>query len=93
MEVFWKNATDFSYSAAGVTVVPGAAAQALGVAKAKFCWPVVASLKGTARERRKYCQTRGHARCVSGEAHEQSAVRRDARLLRKDLRREEEEGF
>ena len=30
MEVFWKNATDFSYSAAGVTVVPGAAAQALG---------------------------------------------------------------
>ena len=72
MEVFWKNATDFSYSAAGVTVVPGAAAQALGVAKAKFCWPVVASLKGTARERRKYCQTRGHARCVSGEAHEQS---------------------
>ena len=72
MEVFWKNAADFSYSASGVTVVPASAALALGVAKNKFCWPVVASNRRTAQERAKYCQTRGNARCISGEAHVQS---------------------
>jgi hypothetical protein len=72
LEVFWKNATDFSYSSSGPTVIPASAALALGVAKGKFCWPVVASLKRSAQERRKYCQTRANARCISGEAHVQS---------------------
>jgi hypothetical protein len=76
LEVFWKNGTDFSFSANGVTVIPAQAALALGVAKGKFCWPVVASLRRDPAARNRYCQTRGHARCVSGEAHVQSAEMR-----------------
>jgi hypothetical protein len=74
--VFWKNGTDFSFSANGVTVIPAQAALALGVAKGKVCWPVVASLRRDPAARNRYCQTRGHARCVSGEAHVQSAEMR-----------------
>jgi hypothetical protein len=74
--VFWKNGTDFSFSANGVTVIPAQAALALGVAKGKFCWPVVASLRRDPAARNRYCQTRGHARCISGEAHVQSAEMR-----------------
>jgi len=59
-----------------VTVIPAQAALALGVAKGKFCWPVVASLRRDPAARNRYCQTRGHARCVSGEAHVQSAEMR-----------------
>ena len=72
MEVFWRNQTDFAYSSSGTTVVPAHAAAALGVKPSKFCWPVVASLKQTSALRRKFCQTPDHARCISGEAHEQS---------------------
>jgi hypothetical protein len=72
MAVFWRNQTDFAYSSSGTTVVPAHAAAALGVKPSKFCWPVVASLKQTAAQRRKFCPTPDHARCISGEAHEQS---------------------
>ena len=74
--MFWKNGTDFSFSANGVTVIPAQAALALGVAKGKFCWPVVASLRRDPAARSRYCQTRGHARCINGEAHVQSAEMR-----------------
>ena len=72
MEVFWKNQTDFAFSSSGTTVVPLHASIATGVSQTKFCWPVVASLKGSPQERRRYCPTPDHARCISGAAHEQS---------------------
>jgi hypothetical protein len=61
MEVFWRNQTDFAFSFSGITVNPLHASIATGVSQTKFCWPVVASLKGSPQERRRYCQTPGHA--------------------------------
>ena len=60
-----------------MVVVPKQAARALGVPVGSMDWPVVASLKRKEVQRARYCQTPNDPRCLSGHAHEQSALARD----------------